>query len=148
MGAVLGRRTRRTVVRAQPGGARGRVGLHARDAVHIVERQAEQHARVGTAQRGVHGLRTAREEAEPRHALDGDRGGASPTRAHLVRGVVVERHALAALAPDRREAFAAQAVRRRDVEVAYFLTSPEAEPVKNNPRYRAAARALNLNPIP
>ncbi|MBI2685488.1 MAG: hypothetical protein HYX27_04165 [Acidobacteria bacterium] len=37
-----------------------------------------------------------------------------------------------------------EAVRRRDVEAAMFITSPEALPIRNNPRYRAAARALGV----
>lgn len=40
-----------------------------------------------------------------------------------------------------------EGVRRRDIEVAMFLTSPEAQPLKTNPRYQATVRALGLKPI-
>jgi len=69
-------------------------------------------------------------------------------RTHVVSPVSFARIRLAERNTEAALTLIEEAVRRRDVEVAYFLTSPEAEPVKNNPRYRAAARALNLNPIP
>lgn len=40
-----------------------------------------------------------------------------------------------------------EGVRRRDIEAAMFLTSPEAQPLRTNPRYQASVRALGLKPI-
>ncbi|HEU0120533.1 MAG TPA: hypothetical protein VFQ91_08415, partial [Bryobacteraceae bacterium] len=40
-----------------------------------------------------------------------------------------------------------EAARRRDVEAAMFLTSPEAVPLRENPRYQALAKAMGVTAL-